>query len=313
MKVITQPQQMQGIATAATIGMFDGLHLGHQCLLSSLKREAEARHLATAVVTFREHPQNVLHGRGLKWICTTDERVQSLAEQGIDYLILMDFTPELARLDSSEYMRMLRDSYGMQALVVGFNHHFGHNRGDGFTCYCRQGSQLGIEVLCAEEYAGSLAPVSSSILRQMISDGNVEGANHRLWHPYSISGTVVHGQKNGRKIGFPTANVGDCSAQKMMPQCGVYAALASVDGGQWMPAMANIGTRPTVSDSGVLSVEVNIFDFDADIYGHPFEVRLLKHLRPEQRFGSLSQLQQQLSLDRVAARQYISKITSQLI
>ena len=294
------------MAIAATIGMFDGFHLGHRTLVESLKREAGKRGLATAVVTFRDHPQNVLHHVGQKWICTLDDRIQCIADQGVDYLILMDFTPELAALDSTAFMMLLRDRYHLRALVVGFNHRFGHNRSEGFDDYRANGARLGVEVVQAAEYAGEYAPVSSSIVRRYIAEGNVEAAMHRLYHPFCLSGTVVHGLKNGRKIGFPTANVGGYSPQVIMPANGVYVTLAQIDGGDWLPSMANIGTRPTVLTEGAISVEVNIFNFDADIYDRRFAVRFIKRLRNEVHHASLDALKRQLAADRDASLRYFS-------
>ena len=294
------------MAIAATIGMFDGFHLGHRTLVESLKREAGKRGLATAVVTFRDHPQNVLHHAGQKWICTLDDRIQCIADQGVDYLILMDFTPELAALDSTAFMMLLRDRYHLRALVVGFNHRFGHNRSEGFDDYRANGARLGVEVVQAAEYAGEYAPVSSSIVRRYIAEGNVEAAMHRLYHPFCLSGTVVHGLKNGRKIGFPTANVGGYSPQVIMPANGVYVTLAQIDGGDWLPSMANIGTRPTVLTEGAISVEVTIFNFDADIYDRRFAVRFIKRLRNEVHHASLDALKRQLAADRDASLRYFS-------
>ena len=302
------------MAIAATIGMFDGFHLGHRTLVESLKREAGKRGLATAVVTFRDHPQNVLHHAGQKWICTLDDRIQCIADQGVDYLILMDFTPELAALDSTAFMLLLRDRYHLRALVVGFNHRFGHNRSEGFDDYRANGARLGVEVVQAAEYAGEYAPVSSSIVRRYIAEGNVEAAMHRLYHPFCLSGTVVHGLKNGRKIGFPTANVGGYSPQVIMPANGVYVTLAQIDDGDWLPSMANIGTRPTVLAEGGISVEVNIFNFDADIYDRRFAVRFVKRLRSEQHYASLEELKQQLAADRDASiRYFLEKNINQII
>lgn len=305
MKVITSPEQMAQVRCAVTIGMFDGFHLGHRCLIESLKEEAAARHLATAVVTFRDHPQNVLHHGHLKWICTLSDRIDDIAQQGVDYLILMDFTPQLASLDSGQFIAMLHEQYGVDVLVVGFNHHFGHNRGDGFECYLRQGREAGVAVMLAKEYEGEYAPVSSSIIRRLISDGDVKAAMHRLNHPFCIGGVVVHGKKNGRRLGYPTANVGEYSSQIVLPKNGVYASYASIDDGPLLPSMTNIGTRPTVLDEGSLSVEVNIFDFDEDIYGRRFKVYLLSRLRDERHFASLNDLKQQLAADREEARRQI--------
>ncbi|MGN0214034.1 MAG: riboflavin biosynthesis protein RibF [Muribaculaceae bacterium] len=304
MKIINHPQQCAPMAVAATIGMFDGFHLGHRTLVDSLKREADKRGLQTAVVTFRDHPQNVLRNAGQKWICTLDDRIRCIADQGVDYLILMDFTPELAALDSTAFMALLRHHYGLKALVVGFNHRFGHNRDECFNDYRVNGARLGVEVVQAAEYSGEYAPVSSSILRRYIAEGDVHAAMLRLHHPFCLSGTVVHGLKNGRKIGFPTANVGNYSPQVIMPCNGVYVAYASIDGGEWLPSMANIGTRPTVMSEGEISVEVNIFDFDEDIYDRQFTVYFVKRLRNEVHYASLDALKQQLAADREASRRY---------
>lgn len=308
MKIITSPGQMQQERCAATIGMFDGFHLGHRSLVESLKEEASSLHLATAVVTFRDHPQNVLYGGDLKWICTLDDRIADIAQQGVDYLILMDFTPGLASLDSGQFMSMLHEQYGVDALVVGFNHHFGHNRSDGFECYCRQGKALGVSVLQAREYDGEYAPVSSSIIRRLIAEGDVEAAMHRLNHLYGIGGVVVHGMKNGRRLGYPTANVGEFSSHIVLPKNGVYASYASIDDGRILPSMTNIGTRPTVLSNGSLSVEVNIFDFDDDIYGRGFKVYLLRRLREERHFASLDDLKHQLASDCEESRRYLSSM-----
>ena len=174
MKVITSAADCDKVAIAATIGMFDGVHLGHITLINSLKREAAKRGLATAVVTFRDHPQNVLHGGNVKWICSLNDRIASIAATGVDYLILMDFDQRLAALDSTAFMVMLKRNFGLKALVVGFNHRFGHNRSETFSDYQANGRKIGVEVVKAEEYNGVYAPVSSSIIRHLIVGGDVE-------------------------------------------------------------------------------------------------------------------------------------------
>lgn len=313
MKVLTSPAECDKVAIAATIGMFDGVHLGHIALIESLKREAAKRGLATAVVTFRDHPQNVLHGGNVKWISTLDDRIASIARAGIDYLILMDFDRRLAALDSTAFMVMLKRNYGLKALMVGFNHRFGHNRSETFIDYQANGKKIGVEVVKAKEYDGEYAPVSSSIIRHLIVGGDVEAAMHRLDHPFSITGTVVHGLKNGRKIGFPTANVGNFSDQLILPPNGAYVALARVNGGPLLKAMANIGTRPTVLSNAPISVEVNILDFDSDIYNLPFTVYLVKRLRPETQYASLDALKEQLLKDRETSRQYLNSISTNIL
>ena len=313
MKVLTSPAECDKVAIAATIGMFDGVHLGHIALIESLKREAAKRGLATAVFTFRDHPQNVRHGGNVKGISTLDDRIASIARAGIDYLILMDFDRRLAALDSTAFMVMLKRNYGLKALVVGFNHRFGHNRSETFIDYQANGKKIGVEVVKAKEYDGEYAPVSSSIIRHLIVGGDVEAAMHRLDHPFSITGTVVHGLKNGRKIGFPTANVGNFSDQLILPPNGAYVALARVNGGPLLKAMANIGTRPTVLSNAPISVEVNILDFDSDIYNLPFTVYLVKRLRPETQYASLDALKEQLLKDRETSRQYLNSISTNIL
>ncbi len=308
MKVITNPKDCAKVSIAATIGMFDGVHLGHIALIESLKSEAAKRGLASAVVTFRDHPQNVLHCGDVKWICTLENRLASLSRTGIDYVILLDFTVELSKLDSTAFMQLLRCDYGLEALVVGFNHRFGHNRKETFADYKKNGQKIGVELVLAKEYSGEYAPVSSSIIRHLIVGGDVEGAMHRLDHPFSISGTVVHGLKNGRKIGFPTANIGEFSSNLILPPNGAYAAFARVEQGPLLPAMANIGTRPTVLSDAPISVEVNILDFDSDIYHKPFTVYLVKRLRAETQYASLDALKEQLKKDREVAREYLQTV-----
>lgn len=309
MKVITNPAECGKEAIAATIGMFDGVHLGHIALIDSLKHEAAKRGLATAVITFRDHPQNVLRKGNVKWISTLNDRIASISRTGVDYLILMDFTLALSHLDSTAFMSLLKAQYGLKALVVGFNHRFGHNRAETFADYQANGRKIGVSVIKAKEYDGEYAPVSSSIIRHLIVGGDVESAYKRLDHPYSISGIVVHGLKNGRKIGFPTANVGNFSNDIILPPNGAYVAFARIDGGEPLMAMANVGTRPTVESNAPISVEVNIFDFDQDIYGCRFTVYLLKRIRPETQYASLEALKEQLLKDRETARQYLSNIS----
>ena len=155
--------------------------------------------------------------------------------------------------------------------------------------------------------------MSSSIIRHLIVGGDVEAAMHRLDHPYSISGTVVHGLKNGRKIGFPTANVGEFSDQLILPPNGAYAALARVNGGKLLKAMANIGTRPTILSNAPISVEVNIFDFDSDIYNQQFTVYFAKRLRPETQYASLNALKEQLLKDREATKDYLNTLNINIL
>ena len=298
MKIIGSDTQLEPGTTIATIGMFDGVHLGHATLLAFLKEQARQRGLESAVVTFAQHPQAVLHPEaGIKMIMTVDDKLKLIARHGIDCTVLLDFTRELSLLDSSRFIELLRDRYGVAALVAGYDHHFGHNKQETFADYVRHGRELGVDIVKAPEYLGAYAPVSSSIIRKLIASGKVDDAMHCMGHPYSLAGKVVHGFHNGSGIGFPTANVGELDPTLILPHRGAYAVMVDV-AGKHLKGMVNVGVRPTMHNGHRLSIEVNIFDFDGDIYGMPIKLEFIKFLRLEFKLGSIEELRAQLTRDR---------------
>lgn len=298
MKIIGSDTQLEPGTTIATIGMFDGVHLGHATLLDFLKDQARQRGLESAVVTFAQHPQAVLHPEaGIKMIMTVDDKLKLIARHGIDCTVLLDFTRELSLLDSSRFIELLRDRYGVAALVAGYDHHFGHNKQETFADYVRHGRELGVDIVKAPEYLGAYAPVSSSIIRKLIASGKVDDAMHCMGHPYSLAGKVVHGFHNGSGIGFPTANVGELDPTLILPHRGAYAVMVDV-AGKHLKGMVNVGVRPTMHNGHRLSIEVNIFDFDGDIYGMPIKLEFIKFLRLEFKLGSIEELRAQLTRDR---------------
>ncbi|MDD6686761.1 riboflavin biosynthesis protein RibF [Sodaliphilus pleomorphus] len=298
MKIIGSDTQLEPGTTIATIGMFDGVHLGHATLLDFLKEQARQRGLESAVVTFAQHPQAVLHPEaGIKMIMTVDDKLKLIARHGIDCTVLLDFTRELSLLDSSRFIELLRDRYGVAALVAGYDHHFGHNKQETFADYVRHGRELGVDIVKAPEYLGAYAPVSSSIIRKLIASGKVDDAMHCMGHPYSLAGKVVHGFHNGSGIGFPTANVGELDPTLILPHRGAYAVMVDV-AGKHLKGMVNVGVRPTMRNGHRLSIEVNIFDFDGDIYGMPIKLEFIKFLRLEFKLGSIEELRAQLTRDR---------------
>ena len=298
MKIIGSDTQLEPGTTIATIGMFDGVHLGHATLLDFLKEQARQRGLESAVVTFAQHPQAVLHPEaGIKMIMTVDDKLKLIARHGIDCTVLLDFTRELSLLDSSRFIELLRDRYGVAALVAGYYHHFGHNKQETFADYVRHGRELGVDIVKAPEYLGAYAPVSSSIIRKLIASGKVDDAMHCMGHPYSLAGKVVHGFHNGSGIGFPTANVGELDPTLILPHRGAYAVMVDV-AGKHLKGMVNVGVRPTMHNGHRLSIEVNIFDFDGDIYGMPIKLEFIKFLRLEFKLGSIEELRAQLTRDR---------------
>lgn len=298
---------MTAAPVAATIGMFDGVHRGHVWLIDRLKEFAARRGLGTAVVTFTNHPRNVLRpDAGMPLIMPLPRRIDLLAATGIDRIMLMDFTPELSMLDSAGFMELLSSHYGTAALLMGYNHRFGHNRDERFSDYVDCGRSLGIEVERADEYRGDFAPISSSIVRRLLNDGDVATAADKLGRHFGLCGTVVHGFARGRDIGFPTANVDVADTRLIVPRDGVYAVTVTLPDGSTHGGMANIGIRPTFNDGARRSIEIHIFGFDADIYGAEIEVRFIHRLRDERAMGSVEELKAQLCADLEAAKHRLS-------
>lgn len=289
-----------GQKVMATIGMFDGVHLGHQWLIADLKARAASLGLGTAIITFRDHPHNVLRpDKRLKMLMSASRRLECLRATGVSRVIDMDFTPELSTLGSAEFMELISRRYGVAALLVGYNHRFGHNRDERFAQYQANGARLGVRVEQAAEYAGPEAPVSSSIVRDLVKRGEVAAAAAKMGSPLRLAGRVVHGYARGRDLGFPTANI-EVDPALILPRCGAYAVMVETPDGQRLCGMANIGTRPTFS-GGESSVEVNIFGFSGDVYGRMIAVDFVERLRDERPMASAEELRAQLLADRLAA------------
>jgi riboflavin kinase/FMN adenylyltransferase len=306
MKILGENDRLPAGSTVATIGMFDGVHLGHATLVDFLKQQAADQGKQSLLITFLRHPRQVLHpDEPFKLIMPLDERLKQIEALGPDLLLQLDFTAEFAKLDSSQFIELLRDRYGVSLLVAGYNHRFGHNRGETFRDYCRHGEQLGVKMIKAPGYLGPYAPVSSTIVRGLIAAGRVVDAMHCMGRPHMIKGKVVHGFHNGRGLGFPTANVGEIDPQLLLPHNGAYAVLAHVDG-QVLQGMANIGKRPTLDNGDQLSIEVNLFDFDDDIYGKDITLEFISFLRLEFKMCGLEELKHQLALDRNNAKRILN-------
>lgn len=310
-RVLHNNDRLPGEAVVATIGMFDGVHRGHATLIDALKQHASEQGLKSAVITFTRHPQHVLRPDGdLRMIMPLNERVEVLKQCGTHYIIVLDFTPQLAALSSVEFMRFMQEQYGVKALIVGYNHRFGHDRDATFAQYVHEGASMGIDVIKAPEYLGEYAPVSSTIVRGLIAAGKVDDACRCMGRPYRLTGEVVHGFHNGRGIGFPTANVGKLDPLVILPHKGAYAVMVEV-AGRRMQGMVNVGYRPTLDNGHRLSIEVNIFDFDDDIYGMPITLEFIKFLRLEFKMGSVESLRAQLTNDRARSIEILSKLPSQ--
>jgi len=283
---------------AATIGFFDGVHRGHVQLLQNLKETASERGLKSMAVTFVEHPRQILQSDYRpRLLLDPDSKISKISGTGVDLCLPLHFTSELAQMDARSFMQsFLQAKLNVTTLLVGHDHHFGHDMGTTIADYRRIGNEIGIEVIGAGALDFEGTPISSSRIRRELSSGNIKTANAMLGYRYSISGTVIHGLQNGRKMGFPTANLGPYCEFMQIPADGVYSAYATVDHETW-PAMVNIGYRPTF-EGKARTIEAHLLGFDRDIYFHPLTIEFVDYIRAERKFSSPQELAAQLDADR---------------
>lgn len=308
MIVIRDTELLKGKNLAATIGFFDGVHLGHRFLINELKETAKARNLPSAVITFPEHPRAVLHADYQpKLLNSFDEKLEQLASTGIDYCIVLDFTVELSRLTAQEFITtVLADKLHVEVLLIGYDHRFGHDRKDGFEQYVTYGAACGMDVVKASPYDDGQTAVSSSEIRKLLTECQVEKAEKLLTYPYQLRGTIVNGYKVGRKLGFPTANIQVDEPFKIVPGIGVYAVRVYLKGERYK-GMLYIGDRPTLNNGSNITLEVNILDFSGDIYNNEITVAFIYYVREDIKFGSLEELKEQLARDRETVNKLLSE------
>ena len=305
MRFLTLSDGMPAVASAATIGFFDGVHRGHQYLIRQVVQCAASRGQASLLVTFRRHPRQVMHADYQPQLLSTfEEKCALLAATGADYCATLDFTMELAALSARQFMAdILRDKFGVRTLVIGYDHRFGHDRVAGFADYVEYGRELGMEVVRAEPFSMGGVNVSSSVVRACLCDGEVAMAARCLGRPYALSGTVVEGFHEGHGLGYPTANLQPEDPCKLVPKGGVYAVKVWLQGRQAAFAgMLNIGTRPTLDNGDNRSIEVYLLDFSGDLYGCRLTLDFICRLRDEKKFRNKGELANQLRADEAAVR-----------
>jgi len=286
--------------TAVTTGTFDGVHNGHKVIIEQLKRAAEKIGGESVILTFFPHPRMVLYpdDSDLRLLNTINERISMLEKTGIDHLIIHPFSKEFSRLSSTEFVReILVNHLNVGTLVIGYDHHFGRNREGSFKHLEELAPLYGFEVeeISAQEI--QQVNISSTKVRNSLLNGEVYAANQFLGYNYFIKGTVVDGEKKGRKIGFPTANLKINEWYKLTPSSGVYAVKIKINDNIFN-GMLNIGNRPTLNSSMKETIEVNIFNFDEDIYGLEIEIEFFEKIRDEQKFENLPALTNQLKIDK---------------
>jgi len=305
MQVYRNPEKLDIKNAVITIGTCDGVHTGHQQVIGQLKNEASDIGGETVIITFDPHPRKVVNAAaGIKLLNTTEEKIELLAKKGIDHLVIVPFTDAFSKLTAEEYVsEFLIKKFHPHTIIIGYDHRFGSGR---------KGDYHLLENLCTRfNYVLREIPVhlldaisvSSTRIREAISHGDMKTANELLGYTYFFEGTVVEGNKLGRTIGYPTANLAAIHDEKLIPADAVYAVeveLKTSDANERevFRGMMNIGFRPTV-DGAKRMIEVNIFDFDEDIYGKTLRIYVKKFLRDEQKFAGLNALKEQLAQDKI--------------
>jgi riboflavin kinase / FMN adenylyltransferase len=284
-----------------TTGIFDGVHRGHRALLDNLVSRAKTLYGESVVVTFSPHPRLVLDKNpgGLYFLTTPDEKVALLEEAGVDHLVVIHFTREFSAISACDFVKgILVDMIRTRQLVIGYDHHFGRGGEGNFKTVEQCAESYGLEVERVKGFYTEGGPVSSSSIRNALIAGDLEEANYRLGYFYALSGKVVRGRQIGRTIGFPTANVEPDYEHKLIPCNGVYAVEVMI-GSENYPGMLSIGSNPTVNNDPTRRfIEVNILDFDKDIYGKKITLVFRKRLRNELKFENAVQLAEQIKIDR---------------
>ena len=285
----------------ATIGFFDGVHRGHRFLIDRVIEEAQRSGMSSAVITFDRHPREVLQtDYQPDLLSTLDEKLLLLSKTHVDNTVVLHFDASLAALTAHDFMRdVLQGQLKVRKLIIGYDNRFGHNRSECFDDYVRYGKELGIEVIRADAFLPDDVRVSSSVIRTCLREGRVEEANRLLGYDYTIESRIVSGYQNGRKMGFPTANLDVTRCQQLLPASGVYAVLVRLkDSVGWKRGMMNIGHRPTFNGT-TTSMEVNLFNFSGDLYGQELLVSFISKIRDERKFDSIDALAEQLQHDKV--------------
>lgn len=317
--------------SVVTIGSFDGVHRGHQSLLRQVRHIADERGLRAMAVTFATSPKRVLGAVEEPQLSTTEERTTLLRQSGMDEVALLDFTPQMAAMTARDFMQqVLKEQLKVEVLIIGYDHRFGRGRAEGFNDYVRYGQEIGLEVIRGEACLADEEPISSTRIRHLLTEGRVAEANRLLGYPYKLQGQVVGGYQEGRKMGFPTANIQLSDAFKLLPADGVYAVKVNVvnnkdeDGNEGENeknfhlsslnfqlkhrGMLNIGHRPTLNNGRGRSIEVHILDFEGDLYGQSLQIEFVERLREEQTFANIEALTAQLQKDKEQVKYLLAKI-----
>lgn len=295
------------VPSVVTIGTFDGVHIGHQKIIQRLVSDAENEALTPTILTFFPHPKTITDPENApKQLQTLSEKIKKLQEFGVQQLVIQSFTKEFSELSANDFVKeILIKRLNIRKIIIGYDHRFGKNRSADIQDLRKFGAIYGfsVEEISAQEI--DTISVSSTKIRKALSQGLVQTANTYLGHDFTISGEVIHGQKLGRKLGFPTANIRITESYKLVPKEGAYVVTSTIDN-QRIYGMMNIGKKPTLEGNNQ-TIEVYFFDFSKDLYGRFLEISLLDFLREEEKFTSLEALKNQLKKDEEKAKLFLSK------
>jgi len=294
--------------TIATIGTFDGIHIGHQKILKSLTEKAKEENLEAVVLTFFPHPRMVLQKESkIKLLNTIDERIEILRKSGIDHIVVEEFTKEFSRLTAYDFVKeILVDKLKINTIIIGYDHHFGKNRTANINDLKEYGKEFNFKVIEIPAQDINDVAVSSTKIRKAILKGDIITANKYLGYNFMLSGIVVSGYSLGKTINFPTANIKIEEKYKLIPKKGVYI-VSSYFKNRLVYGMMNIGKKPTVNGKKK-TIEVHFFNFDEDLYDQNIQINILKRLRNEEKFESVEALKNQLTEDKKTALSYIDSI-----
>ena len=282
--------------TLLTIGVFDGVHLGHKFLIAELVRLATKQNLLSCVITFRQHPRDLLSPkRKLLYLCSVPERIQLLKNEGVDIVVALTFNRELAKLSARDFVGLLQKHLKMHGLVIGPDFTLGRNREGNIEALRSLGQEMGfcVIVIAPKIINGEVA--SSTAIRQALAEGNMEKVTRLMGRPFSLRGKVARGEHRGTGLGFPTVNL-SIDAKMALPPDGVYATWANIDGQEYQ-AMTNIGRRPTFGDNNERTIESFIINYNYDVYGKEVKIEIIQRLREEKAFDNVEELKKQIAED----------------
>jgi len=295
------------------MGIFDGVHTGHAKIIDSLVLKARDISGSSVLITFWPHPRMVLENetQHLKFLTTLEEKKSLLGARGVEHLVILPFTRAFARLGACEFIeKILVNRFGIQHLMVGFNHTFGKNREGNFQAIQECATRFSFQATQVNPHEVDGQKVSSTIIRNALWSGDISAANRFLGYPFFMHGTIVGGKRIGTQIGFPTANITPLERVKILPSDGVYAVLLSLQD-KTFSGMLNIGIRPTLNTGEMIkTVEVHIFEFSGNIYGQEVKLMFIDRIRDEHKFPNVNALVQQLKKDKIRAQEILSQHTA---